>query len=517
MISSYFPRLVLAAIILLGATLRFWQVHESLWLDELHTAWAAADAWSDVAARAAQGNQSPLFFWLTWSSLQCFGESEWALRLPSLLAGIALLPTLYLLVRQGTGSTAAGLLAAGLAAIDRDCIFYSQEARPYALLQLVAAAHLWCLSRMMETPTWRWRTFVVLGAAAMFHLHYTAALLLLAEGVYFLSRTIGPKAWRCRYRWSQATMDVDLVAILCLPAMGNVLAIAARRANWAVFIPQTPLDRLGTIFPLAYYLLAPLGLLAVSWAIAALLTRSVSEGQAARSHYGLTFFQAGLLFACWLLLPLVFAWIATEQDWARLCTRRFLMASAAGQAALAAWLMAACRGKFAQSLAAIAVLSLVVYQSGMISQYRYDGRLIGDRRQDWRGAVEWIQKHETNPGRPVFLHSGLIESRQPFDKSDPQLRSYCLFPISGIYRLQQAPEQLTPLPLYWEGRLDPEELERTIEQGGCWLVLLSAEPRYLEFAAMQVATDLLRAQAKPSYEHIHAFGEVLVCRVAAER
>ncbi|MEZ6075018.1 MAG: hypothetical protein R3C56_04880 [Pirellulaceae bacterium] len=47
---------------------------ESLWLDELHTSWVVAGPWSDVASRARQGNQSPLFFWVLGGLTKTLGN-----------------------------------------------------------------------------------------------------------------------------------------------------------------------------------------------------------------------------------------------------------------------------------------------------------------------------------------------------------------------------------------------------------------------------------------------------------
>jgi len=68
-----------------------WTIAEgdSLWLDELHTAWAVDGHLPKVAGRAADGNQNPLFFWLTWIVAQLFGRGHLALRLISVVAGTA--------------------------------------------------------------------------------------------------------------------------------------------------------------------------------------------------------------------------------------------------------------------------------------------------------------------------------------------------------------------------------------------------------------------------------------------
>ena len=60
---------------------------DSLWLDELHTAWAVDGGLAQVAGRAADGNQNPLFFWMTWACTQLFGLNQLSLRLVSIVAG----------------------------------------------------------------------------------------------------------------------------------------------------------------------------------------------------------------------------------------------------------------------------------------------------------------------------------------------------------------------------------------------------------------------------------------------
>src|SRR5689334_1322536 len=92
--------LMLAAITVLAAVLRLWQINESLWVDELHTSWCLQAGFENVAPRAAEGNQSPLYFWLLWGVTRVLGESEFTLRLPSLLAGIALPGVTWLVVRE---------------------------------------------------------------------------------------------------------------------------------------------------------------------------------------------------------------------------------------------------------------------------------------------------------------------------------------------------------------------------------------------------------------------------------
>src|SRR4029078_9783321 len=81
------PLIAAIAISLVAAALRIQPLGESLWLDELHTAWCAVGPLDEVAQRAASGNQAPLFFWLEWFLFGVLGPAEISLRLMSLLSG----------------------------------------------------------------------------------------------------------------------------------------------------------------------------------------------------------------------------------------------------------------------------------------------------------------------------------------------------------------------------------------------------------------------------------------------
>ena len=56
----------------------------------------------------------PLLIWLMTASLAVFGPSEWALRLPSMVAALGTVAILFWFVRRTTGSVATAALAAAL-------------------------------------------------------------------------------------------------------------------------------------------------------------------------------------------------------------------------------------------------------------------------------------------------------------------------------------------------------------------------------------------------------------------
>jgi len=119
-----------------AVALRLPSCYESLWVDELHSAWCVWDDLSDVAPRADIGHQSPFYFLGLWFWKQVFGGSELALRMSSVLAVAASCSVLTLGVARWSGSVIAGVTAGAILAIETNSIFFGTELRPFALVIL---------------------------------------------------------------------------------------------------------------------------------------------------------------------------------------------------------------------------------------------------------------------------------------------------------------------------------------------------------------------------------------------
>ena len=130
---------VAVCLLMLGVVFRAVAAGDFLWLDEQHTAWVAKANLADVAGRAADGNQTPLFFYACWSALKVGGESALSLRLPSLICGLCLMVIVPLWVWRHTASAASLLIVAAWFLFDYDAVFYASEARPYAMVQLLGS------------------------------------------------------------------------------------------------------------------------------------------------------------------------------------------------------------------------------------------------------------------------------------------------------------------------------------------------------------------------------------------
>ena len=231
--------LLVVAITLLAAVLRFARIgHQSFWYDESFTVLLVHHSPSEVLGLLPQTELTPpLYYCLAWPWARIFGYGEVALRSLSALAGVATIPAIY-----GAGakliSRRAGLTAAALAACNPLLIWYSQEARSYALLVLFASLSLLAFAHVrLPQPTPRALGAWALAACLALGTHYYGALAVAPQGAWLV--------WVHR-RESKVLLTVAGVAALGLALLP--LALSQRpQASW---IAAWPLDhRLSQIVP----------------------------------------------------------------------------------------------------------------------------------------------------------------------------------------------------------------------------------------------------------------------------
>lgn len=148
---------LIALVILGGALLRlFLLTNQSLWYDE-GLSLVATDSKTLVGtfealnARAGGDKYQPLYF-LTLSSWRSLaGDSEFALRLMSVMPGVIALFFMYATVANIFGSRHA-LWSTTFLTVSAFWICYSQEVRPYALLFALSATQLFLLSSIFSEP-----------------------------------------------------------------------------------------------------------------------------------------------------------------------------------------------------------------------------------------------------------------------------------------------------------------------------------------------------------------------------
>jgi mannosyltransferase len=226
--------LALTLLTLAGALFRLWRLGaKSLWLDEGATVALARTSWGH-------------FGWVWWhgeASLQTLyfllmrvwihgGLSEAWLRLPSAMFGIASIPVAYIVARRLMTEIAA-IAAAALLAFSPAHVYYSQEARGYALATLLLLFATYCFVQAVENNRGRdWALWTVLGIAA-FYTHDFAALVLAAQAVALLFR-------RAPVPWRSFLACAAIIFVVALPGLSYVFRAPPVNLHFAWMPRATP-------------------------------------------------------------------------------------------------------------------------------------------------------------------------------------------------------------------------------------------------------------------------------------
>ncbi|MCX7380550.1 MAG: glycosyltransferase family 39 protein [Alphaproteobacteria bacterium] len=196
--------LAATAVLLLAAVLRLHDLDaDAFWKNELFSmVWIRHPVDFLLGEGARIETNPPLYFLLLkgWTAL--FGTSEFAARMPSLLAGVAAVGLTMRLGRELAGP-AIGLLAGLLLAITPVQIIFAHEARAYALLPVFALLAMLGANRLLRAaeaapglPPISAPLLFAVGCAGLMHSHATGVFAVTALGLATLVGLAGAAAPR---------------------------------------------------------------------------------------------------------------------------------------------------------------------------------------------------------------------------------------------------------------------------------------------------------------------------------
>lgn len=174
-------RVLLAAVLGAGVVLRFWSLGDhGLHGDEETMAMAVMHIVQDGRPILPSGMFYPRGMselYLMAASVQLFGESEWAFRLPSALCGVALILLCYFAGRRFLRPQ-WNLAMAATVALMPELIDYSQTARMYIFMLTCIAGALACLQAWERNGRTRWLFGAVLALIVGIELHALAVTMI---------------------------------------------------------------------------------------------------------------------------------------------------------------------------------------------------------------------------------------------------------------------------------------------------------------------------------------------------
>jgi mannosyltransferase len=381
--------LIVACLTVLAAALRFVRIgHQSFWYDESFTALLVHYSPSGMLGLLPRTELTPpLYYLAAWAWAHVFGYGEAGLRSLSALAGAATIPAIY-----GAGakliSRRVGLTAAAIASCNPFLIWYSQEARSYAVLVLFATLSLLAFAHVrLPQPTLRWVGAWALAASATVATHYYGVLAVVPQAVWLL--------------WVHRRDRRVVLAVAAVGALGlGLLPIALSQRPQASWIAPWRLDLrldqipsqflLGTGAPSRLWLELA-GAVAVLVA-AVLLARRADARERRGAIISGAFVASGLMIALGLLLAGV----------DELITRNTIVILIPLIVLVSGGLGARRAGKL--GLAGVATLCTV----GLIASIGVaaDPNL---QRPDWRGLARTL-----GPDRPTHVGRAVLIQRYTF-------------------------------------------------------------------------------------------------------
>lgn len=235
--------LVLVAVLALtcaAAVLRFWRLaHQGFWFDEANTALLVRFSPGRMLGLLPQTESTPpLYYCLAWVWARVFGFGEAGLRSLSAVAGVLTVPVAYGIAAKLV-SRRAGLIAAALVTTSPLLIWYSQEARSYALVVFLCSLTLLAFAWALASPAPRSLAAWVLICALALATHYFALLAVVPEAAWLLY------VHRRRRAVQVAVGVVSLAGAALIP-----LAISQKGTGNSAWIAKIPLHiRLSQLIP----------------------------------------------------------------------------------------------------------------------------------------------------------------------------------------------------------------------------------------------------------------------------
>ncbi|MBV8988851.1 MAG: glycosyltransferase family 39 protein [Solirubrobacterales bacterium] len=228
------------ALTVLAAVLRFARIgHQGFWFDEANTALLVHFSPGKMLGLIPKTESTPpLYYCLAWVWARIFGYTEGPLRSLSAVAGVLTVPVAF-----GAGSQLisrrAGVIAAALTACNPLLVWYSQEARSYALLVLLSSLSLLAFAYARNEPTPRALTAWLISCALALGTHYYALLVVVPEAAWLLA---------VHRRARPVQIAVGIIALCGLALIP--LAVSQNGTGHASWIAPIPLDlRLRQIIP----------------------------------------------------------------------------------------------------------------------------------------------------------------------------------------------------------------------------------------------------------------------------
>jgi mannosyltransferase len=206
----------LAIIVAVALVARLITIDSGYWVDEIYALRASFRLpGMGVFTTFLGDTHHPLYSVFGRIALLLFGESPWSVRLPAVLFGVAAIPATYVVARL-VASRREALLASLLLAVSYHHVWFSQNARGYTLIALLALLSTWALVKLLEVTSWPMAWAYAAFAALAAYTHLTMVFVAVGQAVAAALVLASSGHQRDRIDWRILSSAFVLAALLTL-------------------------------------------------------------------------------------------------------------------------------------------------------------------------------------------------------------------------------------------------------------------------------------------------------------
>jgi mannosyltransferase len=211
-----------ATLLALSLGLRLFRINQGLWYDEIDTLlkFVRSD-WLKIMTSVPVPNNHILYTILAKISVTLFGEKEWTLRLPALIAGALTPPACFLLFRTRV-RTASAFWAGLFMVLSFWMVWFSQDARGYSGLILFCALSQILYLRWLENKKIGTAILYLLCTAAGFYFYFYAGFVIAGQVVFGLGKWLMDRKGQKASVFILPVVALFISALFYLPALSDL-------------------------------------------------------------------------------------------------------------------------------------------------------------------------------------------------------------------------------------------------------------------------------------------------------
>lgn len=180
---------ILFLLTILGILLRLaYLYHHDVWFDESFTYFISIQSLPQLLTATGADNNPPLYYLIIHYWIKIFGESSLSLRIPSLMCGLLLLPTLYYFTKKYYKQSIA-VIVVSIACVSPLLVYFSSEARMYSLFTLLSSVSTFLFLFLQKKYSQRLLFLFVISFTLTLYTHYYAYLLFLPFFIILRKKT----------------------------------------------------------------------------------------------------------------------------------------------------------------------------------------------------------------------------------------------------------------------------------------------------------------------------------------